>query len=623
MMAIAPAVSGAFSAAVYPTTEASPPLTVSQFIAAQTPGNVAVCLSGGGSRALSAGMGQLTGLAAVQLTPNVTLFSQVKALSTVSGGSWVGVPFVYLPDSTSDTNYVGGPYINPHQLTPTGLGTLPNTAIGSQITHDFSIEDMLFQALLLHWQGVPTDMLWQTVIGLHLLAPYGLFPVADAAATPNSFFTYNEATLEAIRLANPSLQQATASLVSTRPRPYLVCNTAMFVTQGGQSLLAPVQATSFMTGILSVPPNATDANGLQVGGGGVESFAFNSGLLSFHASTSRATVQQRRQWALVDIVGASSAAFAASLAQLASSYARSPDLFAATLRTRGPAAVNFLARHGVPTAASRTRLAPALAAHAQGDVSQIRALAMDLEGLIPVYQYWPVLNPPVNQPINPSQFADGGSLENSGVAAMLAYHDIQHMIAFTNTSTPLSLDRAGTIVVDDSIPPLFGYQPYVEGTGYVPYQGATDPNGPLYRNNQVFPSEAFWDLLNNLWTASGSGTYQTSPMYAQPLITVTNPWFNVQAGRSVTVLWVYLERVHAWYQQLSPEVQNMLGPFDHMLNSFPHYGTLDTELTATEINLLANFTAWVILSAPTAFTALFPPAVAASEEGPRDNPRHD
>jgi hypothetical protein len=57
----------------------------------------------------------------------------------------------------------------------------------------------------------------------------------------------------------------------------------------------------------------------------------------------------------------------------------------------------------------------------------------------------------------------------------------------------------------------------------------------------------------------------------------------------------------------------MLGPFDHMLNNFPHYSTLDTELTATEINLLANFTAWVILSAPTAFTALFQPAVATSD----------
>ena len=103
-MATAPAVSGTYSAAVYPTAGASPPLTVNRFTAAQTPGNVAVCLSGGGSRALSAGMGQLKGLAAVRLTPDAPLLSRVKALSTVSGGSWVGVPFVYLPASSTPTS---------------------------------------------------------------------------------------------------------------------------------------------------------------------------------------------------------------------------------------------------------------------------------------------------------------------------------------------------------------------------------------------------------------------------------------------------------------------------------------------------------------------------------------
>jgi hypothetical protein len=48
-------------------------------------------------------MGQLNGLAAVRLASDASLLSRVKALSTVSGGSWVGVPFVYLPPSISDT----------------------------------------------------------------------------------------------------------------------------------------------------------------------------------------------------------------------------------------------------------------------------------------------------------------------------------------------------------------------------------------------------------------------------------------------------------------------------------------------------------------------------------------
>jgi hypothetical protein len=599
----APAVSGSFFANVYATAGTQQPLTVSQFIASPKPGNVAVCLSGGGSRALSAGMGQLNALQTLHRTPNATLLSQVKALSTVSGGSWVGVPFVYLPTSTTDENYLGGLYIRPNQLTLQGLGTFPAGCIGAQITTDFTIEDMFVQALLLHLEGVPTNMLWQTIIGLQLLSPYGSFPVANSADTPNSFFTYNQDTLSAILSRNPALRQEMASLVSTEPRPYLVCNTALFVDSAGQSVLAPVQATSFMTGVVSEPPNATDANGFQVGGGGVSSFAFNSVPTAFE--TPSVTVQQQRQWALVDSVGSSSAAFAATLRQLASSFAIAPERIASLLRDRGPAAHNFLARRGLRMNASPGRIALALAAHIAGDSSDLRKLAGDLQNLIPAYQYWPASNPPVNQPINTTQFADGGSLENSGIDAMLAYSDIQTIIAFTNTRTPLSIDQMSNIVVDDSLPPLFGYQPYAEGIGYAPYQGASNPSNPLFQKNQVFPSSMFQDLLDNLWSASGSGSYQNSPMYVQQLTTVANPWFNVTGGRQVTVLWVYLERVQAWYNQLSPDVQNFLGPFDSMVNNFPHYSTLDTELSPTEINLLANLTAWVIVNAQTTVKLLF------------------
>ena len=248
------------------------------------------------------------------------------------------------------------------------------------------------QALLLHLEGVPTDMLWQTIIALQLLSPYGLFPVANSADMPNSFFTYNQDTLSAILSRNPALRQEMASLVSTEPRPYLVCNTALFVDLAGQSLLAPVQATSFMTGIVSEPPTATDANGFQVGGGGVSSFAFNSAPTAF--KTPSVTVQQQRQWAIVDSVGSSSAAFAASLRQLASSFAIAPERIASLLRDRGPAAHNFLARRGLRMNVSPRRIALALAAHLAGDSSDLSKLAEDLQNLIPAYQYWPALNPP-------------------------------------------------------------------------------------------------------------------------------------------------------------------------------------------------------------------------------------
>ena len=182
----------------------------------------------------------------------------------------------------------------------------------------------------------------------------------------------------------------------------------------------------------------------------------------------------------------------------------------------------------------------ALLAHATGDLDRISAAASALSDLVPGYRYWPVAKPPVGSTINPTTFADGGSLENSGIAAILAYGDIDNIIAFTNTSTPIIKDSSGIIVVDDSLPPLFGYQPYVAGSGYVLYQGASNPSNPLFQNSRVFPSLEFQFLLDNLWSASGGGSYQNAPMYSQPLTSVANPWFGVAANRNVTVLWVYL-----------------------------------------------------------------------------------
>jgi len=63
----------------------------------------------------------------------------------------------------------------PGSLTPARLGWLPSGCMGANITSDFTLTDMVVQAVLLYWEGVPDHMLWQTIIGLQLLAPYGLF----------------------------------------------------------------------------------------------------------------------------------------------------------------------------------------------------------------------------------------------------------------------------------------------------------------------------------------------------------------------------------------------------------------------------------------------------------------
>jgi hypothetical protein len=277
-----------------------------------TPGNVGVSLSGGGSRALTAGMGQLRALNKLAANGQ-SLLAQVKALSTVSGGSWLGVPFIYLPPgSSSDAAYLG-PWIEDQStLTPAILAQLPAGNAGVPISSPlFAPKLLAVQALLLHAVlRVPPDMLWQTITGLNILANYGLY-APTIHLTPTDTFSFNAAVVEA-QVTNPILNPAVAREPidlyadardpSRTHRPFLVCNCAMFLKEPNTALelLAPVQVTPFITGIFGTP-GGEDANGRKPGGGGVNTFGFNSAYVG--ASSSAATVAQTRQWSLTDAVG--------------------------------------------------------------------------------------------------------------------------------------------------------------------------------------------------------------------------------------------------------------------------------------------------------------------------------
>jgi|ERR1700681_505772 len=621
-MSSTPNAPGTFVAHLTPTADA--PLRVStltQRPEAETPGNVAVCLSGGGSRALSAGMGALQALEHVTLPDGTSLLSRVKALSTVSGGSWLGVPFTFLNAATPDGDYLGT-YTDPGNLSVLGLMELPSGNAGANVTDEFSLVALAIKAWVLYeFNSVPADMLWQTLMALHMLVPYDLYePGPDMA--PTSFFSYDDGTLRTIRddNADTPLEAEKANLVAQvqgQRRPYLVCNTALFVTCTDQSsALAPVQCTPFFTGIVGTP-DAVDANERLVGGGGVTSFAFASNLEAVTPvpdGTSTVDVTQPRQWALADIVGASSAAFAQAVHDTLVDLAGNPPRFAAALAMHGEGAARLVARSGGDPSSVRTFIAHRMTAARSGDVGILDSGLADLRALIPRYQYWPVRNASAAQTTAPTDFADGGSLENSGVAAMLAYADIDNVIAFGDTVTTLAQDGNGVVIVDDSIPPLFGYQPYdasVAG-GYALYSAGASPSSPTwyYRFNQVFPSDKFATVRQGLWEASGSGSYQTAPIFALPLTTVANPWFGVASGKPVTVVWVYLEHAADWYDQLG-FTEKLEVDAQTVLAGFPHYSTFDTELSPTQINLLASLVAWSVVNPSNVgtFTSLFAPVV--------------
>jgi hypothetical protein len=614
-------VAGIFSVGTTPTTGS---LSVEQFypMPPATPGNVGVSLSGGGSRALTAGMGQLRALN--KLTANgQSLLAQVKALSTVSGGSWLGVPFIYLPPgSPSDTAYLG-PWIEDQStLTPAMLSQLPAGNAGVPISSPlFAPKLLAIQALLLRAVlRVPPDMLWQTIIGLNILADYGLY-APTILLTPTGSFSFDAATVTnqvTNSDLNPGLAGETIDLYSdardpTRThRPFLLCNSAMFLKEPGTTLelLAPVQTTPFITGIFGAP-TGEDVNGNKPGGGGVNTFGFSSAYAG--ANGNIATAAQWRQWSLTDAVGTSSAFFAETLQNLFQGWRRNPADLAAVIARNSDTILHWI-RTKLPIQARgpaadllRPKVSPPLA-----QPLLLQSMLTDLQEIIPRYQYWPVLDPRPSIPPIPSRFADGGNLENTGIAALLAYSDIDSIIGFVNPMTVMQTGPYGVadghggfipgtaVIVDASIPPLFGYQPYEggglsENRGYVLYGEGSSNKYPMYANNQVFESAAFPALLRGLWETSGSGSYARPAIFLQRLAVCANQWFGVTPRREVTVVWFYLSFVADWEALFANnQPVRAIVEVERSTNGFPNYSTLHTNLSATQINLLANLTAWSV-----------------------------
>ncbi len=588
-----------------------PSLAVSSFISANKPGNVAVCLSGGGSRAMTAGMGQLLALETLQVG-HASLLSQTKMLSSVSGGSWVSVPFSFLTPGTTDQVFLGGPYTDPGSLTVAGLSTLDANCVASGITRGFTLVDLATEAIVFYKLGVPADMLWQVLMGSTFLFPYKLFIAVNLL--PSSYFAYDQSAVTAIRNANAgnSLETEAANVVaqvSGQTRPYYLCNMSMSVPDPTSPtkqdpILLPVQSTPFFTGIVS-SPGINDINGRAAGGGGVTSFAFNSAPTAVSGNT--VSVEQSRQWSLVDIIGTSSAAFAAELISIFNEMAANPPRFAAALSSNRDEILRDATNLGLDPNQAAAIIDDAVAAVARGDIqAHLANFSFDPTGIVPSYQYWSPSDVTGGETVLPSPFADGGSLDNTGVASALAYSDIDNVIAFVNSVTPIAPGVNSVIIVDDMIPPLFGYQPYDKTFGYQLYTlPLLSEDNAGFANNQIFPSDQFEILYQKLWAASGSGTYLNTPIYNQSLTTVENKWFGVAGNASVNVLWVYLENTVGWSNELSSAVS----PIESELVSsvkFPHYNTFTkTELTATEIQLLANLTAWTVMTNAAAFQAMY------------------
>ena len=533
-------------------------LTVESFLPGRdTPGNVAVCFSGGGTYALVSALGQMRALR------HLGYLGQSRAISSVSGGSWATVPFTFLPDDISDDDFLGGFVEDPKELTLNPFAHNKAAILEYLTSHnlgrvpaspDMSATHMVAQALGLKLEDCPANRIWTHIIGENILERFGL--ASFHHFLPQSFFAYDDAQAQAILGANPELPPRYHTYHhrdGDTPRPLHVCNTAEFIKTNpgnsypdGAELLAPVQATAFFVGTWG-SGLGTDFAGKEVGGGGVPAFAFNSSLSGRQGNTFDGL--QTAPLALSDITGMSSAFYATTLAEKVS----------------------------------------------------------ELSALDPEYTSWPPETPAPAGSSN--RFADGGGIEDNGVASVLAFTDIEKLVVFINTPGDPIGPLGDNIFVDPWMPTLFGFRPLMKETadrGYVKYADShptAKDSDRYYQHNQVFDSNRFMEAVEGMWQSSGSGSYDHPAAFFQTGVEVVdNPWFGVKAnGRHVDILWVKTSPVNAWRDRLHESVKLFT------TKNFPDFSLLETHLSTIHTNLFAHFTSWVAAQQAEHLAKLFSP----------------
>jgi hypothetical protein len=112
---------------------------------------------------------------------------------------------------------------------------------------------------------------------------------------------------------------------------------------------------------------------------------------------------------------------------------------------------------------------------------------------------------------------------------------------------------------------------------------------------QVFASSYYDQLAKGLWAAN-SAPYNGTAMYMQTLPVLPNANYGIQGNYNVRVLWVYNTWVGAWYDLLADDMVAAFAETEAALN-FPNYDTvLQLNLSARQVNLLAQLSCWNVMS---------------------------
>ncbi len=203
-----------------------------------------ICLSGGGSRALTCALGQLSALNAMTLPNGQPILGPAQYISSVSGGSWASVLYTFLPQTINGTNIGDSDFL----IDPVAPGSLtkgqPSTNTPGNVLYmgqycmgttpqQFSLANIgVFLKALMESEFFlkPSQYGWFWIAGIGelVLKPFALYAATYNSSgpfvQPGHMFSLSAEQVECIAKYNPHLGPSDFYLV--RPgRPSLIVNT--------------------------------------------------------------------------------------------------------------------------------------------------------------------------------------------------------------------------------------------------------------------------------------------------------------------------------------------------------------------------------------------------------------
>jgi hypothetical protein len=540
--------------------------------------DLGIAFSGGGTRSAAATVGQLRGLA-----QNGWLDS-VRYITAVSGGSWSAVPFTYSPWSTADLlgGYLEeeGRYQRPGDLSLDTIdvagGGLPAAIASSNLTIPGILEGLDIarnelqasestspfasrarESLSREIMGQSVSTLWRQLRSFrkgpeserrdktYARLLQHAFLNTLVPGSENKRFAWNAKQLTEIARQNPGRAVGTSTFLTANPdRPFLIVGGSI-VQMGPGSLypaLIPVEYTPLYSGV-------RQQFGRRLGGSYIWSWAYDSteaGTPTTHDGRRFVPVGSgtgSRTFSLADVIASSGAA--PQLALLTKALSKVPDAV-------------YDGGAGVFPSFSHIALQPGGAADRLGE---------------PMYL----------------PHGDGGFTDNLGVMPLLA-RQVHSAIVFVNSNVePEHNDQL---------------QSYFMALG----QSASSGDRSI---NVVFPAEKWDPLVTNLRLESRRG--RAAVWCDGPWAVAGNERYGIQPYDGLRICFVYNQMATDWRASLTPEVRAELFPAQgarptrhssHFAN-FPHYDTFAQnkphviQLRADQVNVLANFSTWVLTNSHT------------------------